>query len=346
MSNTASQYIANINPDYPVPGVDNNTQGFRDNFNNIQVALGAINNYVQTLADVTLNVDAPNVTGTYVTAESSLSIGGTNLITTTTDFSLLVSADGMSGRVAVFPSIITAGVSANVTGEELRINGSVQNIQIGAQFTLTGALSTTVFNVVQVDVENSLVYADQNVAQGNYEGYFTNPSFPTEYTAVNPTQVASAIENVLPFGMIMLWYGSVSNIPTGWALCDGDNNTPDLRNVFVIGANADYNGIATTNVTATPLTIGGSAASSLPAHNHDIIDQGHVHPLNPAGQVATSGGSGVSYSTGAIQAMATGAGAFATGLGDTNISIASTGTNATYGNLPPFYALAYIMKVV
>ena len=37
-------------------------------------------------------------------------------------------------------------------------------------------------------------------------------------------------------GMIMLWYGSVASIPSGWVLCDGNNSTPDLRNRFVVGA--------------------------------------------------------------------------------------------------------------
>ena len=343
MSSTASQYISNINPDFPVPGKDNNTQGFRDNFNNIQVALGAINNYVQTLADVTVNIDAPYVTGTYVTAEFSMAIGGTNTITTNSDYSLLVSADGMSGKVAVFPSVVSVGVTANSTGEELEINGAIQNIQVGAQFTLTGSLSTLTFNVVQVDIDNSLVYADQAVAQGNYQGYFTNPTFPTEYTAVNPTQVALAINSAVPYGMIMLWYGAVSSIPAGWQLCDGSNGTPDLTNVFVIGANADYNGVATSSITDTPLSTGGSAASSLPNHTHDIYDPGHTHPLNPGGPVVQSGSVTVG---GSIQAMSSGAGAFASGLGDTNLAIISTGTSATYGNLPPFRALAYIMKVV
>lgn len=343
MSSTASQYISNINPDFPVPGKDNNTQGFRDNFNNIQVALGAINNYVQSLADVTLNVNAPYVTGTNVTAEFSLDIGGTNTITTNSDYALLVSADGMSGKVAVFPSVISAGVTANTTGEELEINGAIQNIQVGAQFTLTGALSTLTFNVVQVDMANSLVYTDQNVAQGNYQGYFTNPSFPTDYTAVNPTQVEVAISTAVPYGMIMLWYGAILNIPSGWQLCDGSNGTPDLTNVFVIGANADYNGVATSSITNTPLSTGGSAASSLPNHSHDIYDPGHTHALNPAGNANITATPGTGGST---QYMATGAGGFATGIGDANISIISTGTAATYGNVPPFRALAYIMKVV
>ena len=326
-----------------MPGVDNNTQGFRNNFNNIQVALDAMDSYISSLAEVTLDVNAPNVTGTYVTAKTSLNIGGTAIITTGSDNTLLVSADGMSGKIAVFPSTMTAGVIANTTGEELNISGHINNIQVGATFTLTGAQSSLTFNVVQVDTVNSIIYTDQNVTQGIFQGYFVNPSYPIEYTAVNPTQVALAIENVLPYGMITLWYGTVASIPNGWALCDGTNGTPNLTNMFVIGANADYNGVPTTDITNTPLVTGGSAASGLPSHNHDIVDLGHVHSLNPAGPVVQTGSVTVG---GSIQAMATGAGGFATGIANTNITVDNAGTDTRYSNLPPFLALAYIMKVV
>ena len=41
--------------------------------------------------------------------------------------------------------------------------------------------------------------------------------------------------------MIILWYGDTTNVPTGFVLCDGSNNTPDLRGKFVAGAgNSDY----------------------------------------------------------------------------------------------------------
>lgn len=36
-----------------------------------------------------------------------------------------------------------------------------------------------------------------------------------------------------PKGIIIMWYGSTDNIPPGWAACDGNNNTPDLRGRFV-----------------------------------------------------------------------------------------------------------------
>lgn len=341
MASTASTYIANIDTTYPKPGVDNNTQGFRDNFSNIQAALDTMDTYLSGLADATLNIDSPYVTGTYVTADMILNVGGTS-ITTGTDYTLHVSANGMAGNLAVFPSTVPVSVIASTTGEQLKINGSVENILVGATFTLTGALSTITFNVVQVDIPNSFVYADQAVTQGIYAGYFENPNFPVQYTAVNPTQVASAIDTVLPYGMIMLWYGTVSSIPTGWQLCDGTNNTPNLTNVFVVGANADYNGIATSTVTGQPAITGGSAESTLPAHSHEIDDQGHTHPLNPAGNNTAN----ITAFGGSTQYMGTGAGGFASGLGNTNVAVISTGTDATYGNIPPFQALCYIMKVV
>ena len=42
----------------------------------------------------------------------------------------------------------------------------------------------------------------------------------------------------IPAGLICMWSGS--NIPSEWALCNGSNNTPDLRDKFVLGAGKDY----------------------------------------------------------------------------------------------------------
>ena len=44
----------------------------------------------------------------------------------------------------------------------------------------------------------------------------------------------------LPKGIIVSWYGSIEEIPKGWALCDGNNTTPDLRNRFIIGGGDKY----------------------------------------------------------------------------------------------------------
>jgi hypothetical protein len=41
-------------------------------------------------------------------------------------------------------------------------------------------------------------------------------------------------------GLICLWRGEVSTIPSGWQLCDGTNDTPDLRDKFIVGAGGGY----------------------------------------------------------------------------------------------------------
>lgn len=108
-------------------------------------------------------------------------------------------------------------------------------------------------------------------------------------------------------GMIILWSGSVATIPAGWVLCNGSNGTPNLQNKFIIGAGFTYN----------PADIGGSTA-----HDHTATQASHNHML--AGGATVQGGTGFSY-------------------------IMSPATPAITVNakteLPPFYALAYIMKL-
>lgn len=50
--------------------------------------------------------------------------------------------------------------------------------------------------------------------------------------------------------IIVFWSGAIADIPAGWALCDGNNGTPDLTDKFIIGAGSSFNpgDTATTNV--------------------------------------------------------------------------------------------------
>ncbi|HTF21021.1 MAG TPA: hypothetical protein VK658_23260 [Chryseolinea sp.] len=44
----------------------------------------------------------------------------------------------------------------------------------------------------------------------------------------------------MPVGGIIMWYGSIGSVPNGWALCDGNNGTPNLQDRFVVGAGSSY----------------------------------------------------------------------------------------------------------
>jgi len=146
-------------------------------------------------------------------------------------------------------------------------------------------------------------------------------------------------------GMIMLWSGSTGSIPSGWVLCNGSNSTPDLRDRFVVGAGSTYSVDATGgSATVTPSgTNAGTALSTaqLPSHTHssNVFRYSDNAGTNPS--AADSGsGSGKIFAaggTGSFDFVATGA----TGSGSTHTHTFS-GNSQT--NLPPYYALAYIMK--
>lgn len=128
-------------------------------------------------------------------------------------------------------------------------------------------------------------------------------------------------------GMIMMWSGSIATIPTGWALCNGSNGTPDLRNRFVVAAGSTYN----------PGDTGGTSDAIVVSHNHTITDPGHFH----------SYGGGTQVQAGADNSgpVVVGTSAYNTGSKVTGISIDTAGQSGTNQNLPPYYALAYIMKL-
>lgn len=143
----------------------------------------------------------------------------------------------------------------------------------------------------------------------------------------------------LPSGAILLWSGSIGSIPAGYYLCNGSNGTPDLRNRFVVGAGSTY------AVDAT----GGSADSIVVSHNHTatstVTDPGHTHTLSPSSRqiynAAASGSAGL-YGGGQDFQQVTIA-SNTTGV-TVATTVASSGTSGTNANLPPYYALCYIMK--
>ena len=73
--------------------------------------------------------------------------------------------------------------------------------------------------------------------------------------------------NLLPVGAIVMWYGSYKEIPYGWALCDGQNGTPNLLGRFAIGAVPSQEG---KKDSYSWKKTGGSGEISLKANYHII----------------------------------------------------------------------------
>jgi hypothetical protein len=141
----------------------------------------------------------------------------------------------------------------------------------------------------------------------------------------------------IPTGGIFLWSGSIGSIPAGYVLCNGSNGTPDLRDRFVVGAGSSY------AVNAT----GGSADAVVVSHSHSATstDSGHTHGyVNPGG--GTTWLTRFNPSGGGYSNEQTPNYSGTTNSGNANISttVNSAGVSGTNANLPPYYALCYIMK--
>lgn len=157
--------------------------------------------------------------------------------------------------------------------------------------------------------------------------------------AVTTAKLDSTVSGALvPIGGIIMWSGSIATIPSSWRLCNGANGTPNLQDRFIVGAGSGYAVAAT----------GGSADATLVSHSHTptVNDPGHVHffqadavgaagndnPDRPKWNVKQAGNYGFRGRNTEVAG---------TGI---SVSITAAGSSATNANLPPYYALAFIMR--
>lgn len=185
----------------------------------------------------------------------------------------------------------------------------------------------------------------------------------------------------IPSGVIVMWSGAANNIPNGWLLCDGNNNTPDLRNRFIVGAGSNYNVGNTGGSDSVILNV-----NQIPSHSHTFTGNSHTHSLSLSGLTTSSAGAHTHEfgiyersNTGQLSKRTFGLGRYEEGGGRGNCgipdyqdnygwmdeagahthtisgtgtlrsttatgSISSTGGSQSHENRPPYYALCFIMK--
>ena len=212
-----------------------------------------------------------------------------------------------------------------------------------AKDTLPTGNSGKIVKGTEIDTElTAIASAISSKADLNSPALTGTPTAPTASAATNTTQVATtafvqtALSAAFTSGMIMMWSGTIATIPTGWVLCNGSNSTPDLRNKFVIGAHSDSAGVAYSTVTGSNTTSGGTKDAINVSHTHTLTDPGHKHTYDKTTGGAAAGGGGstsvAGYTTTDTSTVTTG------------ITISTEGSSGTNANLPPYYALAFIMK--
>ena len=234
-----------------------------------------------------------------------------------------VSLDELNARNVNITGIVTTSGDIYVSGRFRDVNSETGTA--GQILASTGngvdwidANTTSVNNSINVGVNLDSTDADQFVSffganSGNrpnrVDNDFTyNPSTNT----LTVGTIVSTVGGAFVTGMIIAWYGNTGNIPTGFVLCDGNNNTPDLRDRFIVGAGSAY----------SPGATGGSKDAVLVSHFHTTENfvgrSNYAEPRNFG--VGTDGNLN------------------STGNTDTK------GEDGTNKNLPPYHALCYIMK--
>jgi len=164
------------------------------------------------------------------------------------------------------------------------------------------------------------------------------------------------LEVMVPKGAIIMWSGTLGgsdgkrpDVDTGvyderWALCDGTNGTPDLRDRFVIGAGNSYNIGDTGGANSYSLV-----ENQLPSHSHSIISDGsHRHSIRVPG--INSGGSFTLevFSSGYYSYISGGPNPYLSSEGahDHGAITGASGAGNSIDNRPLFYSLAFIMRIV
>ena len=180
-----------------------------------------------------------------------------------------------------------------------------------------------------------------------YEGSETTPRASLTFNRYSVSSGSS-----VPAGSIIPWYGNLANIPDGFALCDGKNGTPDLRDRFLVGAGNTYKLGDIGGENRHALTI-----DELPAHNHDAQNAiGYFRSrsntfYNTRSKSKTLGSAAASGVFSVVEK-----GLRSEGNADYNLTefivkfdgskmVKSQGLNYSHENRPPYYALYYIMKL-
>lgn len=259
----------------------------------------------------------------------------------------------------------TAFVKSVAAGSTTITGATINNSTIGQTTAAAGAFTTlTADGVAVVTLSATQTLSNKTLSSPTLTG---TPTAPTAIAGTNTTQVAttefvttavnsatSATGNI-PIGGIIIWSGSTGSIPSGWALCNGSSSTPDLRDRFIVGAGSSYSvggtgGSANAIVVSHTHSFSATTGSTSTAHTHDTnvlrysdgtgTDASAANASSVSGKIFAAGATST-YNTVATDGMSANSSHTHSVSGTTG----SAGSSGSDANLPPYYALAYIMRI-
>lgn len=271
----------------------------------------------------------------FSSADVTLTLTNTNASQTARNIRLVLTGTSGGARQLVVPAIEKTYIVKNELADQctVKVSGS-PGIVVPAGKTMWVYNDGT--DVVDVTTYlSSLALGSALPATSGGTGITAVGTNGNVLTSTGSAWASTALPATFVTGMILMWSGSIATVPSGWQLCDGTNGTPNLQDRFVVGAGSTYAVAAT----------GGSANAITVAHTHTatstVTDPGHAHSLSPYNNYGINYGPATGLTTAGSPVSTQSA---TTGI-SVSTSIASTGSSGTNANLPPYYALAYIMKL-
>lgn len=304
--------------------------------------------------------------------------GESYIIRGTDTVSNITSAGRLAGDLWIASDSGLVGGNTAVAGDGIYWDGIIDTIvgQIRGPEGIVNFASQVEVDAGTVDdkgvtpetlANSSLIASKLPLAGGTVTGQIKGvvPQDAADLTRMDWVQsrIAEGINTIMPIGGIINYHGAFANIPAGWALCDGDNGTPNLVDRFIRG-------------TVTELDVGntgGTEAASMPSHTHTAPSHTHSANHNHTASTASSGshthprknglhqnsdfydastayGNNGTY-TASTSGRSAGSHTHTVTVSTKTMNTGSGGGTATSAasaagdNKPPYYTLAYIMRV-
>jgi microcystin-dependent protein len=270
-------------------------------------------------------------------AEGGCTLTGPLTVTGTTTLS---SSLTVTGATTLSSLTVTGATTLN---SSLTVTGAGT---IGGALTVTGKTNTP----GGINSGSGLIETTDKVRAGGMQSGWIQVGSTLEVAGTanfSSSLTVSGALNFLPKGCIIMFHGTAA--PIGWAICDGTQDTPDLRGRFVLGlgiagpnnpntytGDSDGKDAGYVNENYTLNTKGGCVKQTLseaqmPSHNHGFNDIYYSETWSPTG-IRNWFGSGRSDGDNGPHST-------------WNTSSEMKGGGAAHTNMPPYYVLLYIMRL-
>lgn len=243
-------------------------------------------------------------------------------------------------RYIVCQSTATTDGCIFIDGEILTLQGAPDdfiNIVVADEtLAIAGQFSGT------VRTRRTAVYSATMATGGYIAADFQTLASADDTLVMSNAALSAALtearRHVVPTGTIVMWSGAVADIPDGWALCDGTGGTPDLRGRFIVGAARDAEDAG--DGYAVGETGGANSVTlnvaQMPQHTHTYgapDEWSSITGAELAGEQYGGYTAQWDVAEGVVKDFV-------------NFHTTPTGSGQPHENRPPYFALAYIMKMI